>query len=447
MDAVAAQLDRPDTPPRRWALWLPMLLWIFIMTTFAAFRGRSFSELFEAGGFDAQVKFQAAAWVGLGCLALGLLAKGRADLRLLRRGPMFWYGCFVATALLSTIYSPQPAYTAYRSLQHAVAIVLVISLRQHLRGVYLFIAAFVAVNWALVVLGLLGLNFGTQWISNPAESMAVTAGFEKVWRFESAFGHPSLISVVAAAGAAGLAYRARGRQWLVAGPLMGWLVLTTVVTISRTAIAGLAGGLIVAAVGRRVLIPCICLVGFVAPILLMSTDVREASGYYLSRGQDDADFRSLTGRVQAYQEAVRRIKLYWPIGQGFQAGRVQSLDATGENYAVSHAHNLFLESAFSLGLLGIVFATMVLIALAATVWRILQRDRALSGEAYSVGWELAAMAVPMGAFCILDSGFVAKMDHVGMLFLVVIAQAQTQWLDADESLSGEEAIGGASCPT
>lgn len=418
-----------------------MLVWCLIMATFASFRERTISELFESGGFDAQVKFQAATWVALGCVALCLLAAGRADLRILRRGPMFWYCGFVATALISTAYSPEPAYTAYRAMQHAVAIVLVISLREHLRSVYLLIAAFIAVNWVLVVLGLLGITGGLEWIWNPAENVLVTSGIEDVWRFESAFGHPSVISVVAAAGAAGLAYRTRGRGWLIAGPVIAWLSLTTVLTVSRTAIVGLLGGLAVAAAGRRLLLPFVCLAGFVVPLLLISPGFREASGHYLSRGQAEADFRSLTGRIPAYQRAIHRAKEAWPLGMGFQAGRVRALDATGENVAVTHAHNLLVESLYSMGLAGVVFSIGVLISLLAAVFRLCQRDTARGHPAVSTGWELGAMLVPLYAFCGLDSGFVAKLNPVAMLFLIIIVRAQTALLDRDGEGAGRERAG------
>ena len=116
---------RPESVKRSYGIpWLPLLLWCLILTTFASFRNRDIGELLDYGGIDAQVKFQASVWAGLGLVALALLATGRADTRLLRRGPLFWYACFIGTALLSACYSPAPAYTAYRATQHAVALVL-----------------------------------------------------------------------------------------------------------------------------------------------------------------------------------------------------------------------------------------------------------------------------------------------------------------------------------
>jgi hypothetical protein len=447
MSDTTAHFDDSTPAPRRAIAWAPMLLWCLIMATFNSFRFRTLSELFEAEGFDAQVKFQAAVWMGLGVLAVWLVASRRADLRLLGRGPLFWYCCLVAVALASSIYSPAPALTAYRSLQHAVALVLVISMRQHLESVYRFLVVFVALNWVLVVLGLLDINFGMAWIYNPAKNVNVLCGLEQSWRFGSALGHPSTISVVAAAGAAGLACRAQGRQWLVAGPLVAWLALTTVLTLSRTGMVGLAGGLAVAALGRRALAPWVCLAGVVVPLAMFSPDIQQATVRRLSRGQLKADFVSLTGRIPAYQEALRRIDHTWPLGEGFQSGRVHAFDVTGENLGVAHAHNLLMESLCGMGFLGGLFAVLVLLSVVSMVRTILRQEGAAQGSTLSPGWELAAMLVPICAFCVMDSGFVAKLDPVILLFLVIAARATTLWLDRAAQATGHEPAGVQTCPT
>ena len=119
-------------------------------------------------GFDAQVIFQIVSWTAFGLIGLWLLATGRADLRLLRRGPLFWYGGFVTLALISTLYSASPLLTLYRSLQLAVAVVLVISLRERLTHLYMLIVAYVAVNWGLFAAGIsrtgwrVGVAAGTE---------------------------------------------------------------------------------------------------------------------------------------------------------------------------------------------------------------------------------------------------------------------------------------------
>src|SRR5207253_4829883 len=71
-----------------------------------------------------------------------LFRSGRADLRLLRRGPLYWYAGFVLLALFSAVLAPNPLLTVFRSAQLAIALLLVISLRDHLKHIYLFICLF-----------------------------------------------------------------------------------------------------------------------------------------------------------------------------------------------------------------------------------------------------------------------------------------------------------------
>ena len=81
----------------RWAV----LVWLAMLTSFAQFRLRTASELFERGGADFQVKLQIAIWLALGALALYLIRTGRANLRLLKSAPLFWYAIYCAWALSS----------------------------------------------------------------------------------------------------------------------------------------------------------------------------------------------------------------------------------------------------------------------------------------------------------------------------------------------------------
>ena len=421
--------------------WLPLLLWCLIVTTFASFRDREIGELIEFGGVDWQVKFQAVSCAFLGLVAIVSLVMGRADTRLLRRGPLFWYVGFVVVALFSASYAPAPSYTAYRAAQHGIALVLVISLREHLQKVYVFIVAYVAVNWILVILGLCGITGGMGWISSPWDGVMVSHGFEQVARFSSAFGHPSIISILAGAAAAGLAFRTRGRAWVFAGPVCALLACTTLLTVSRTAILGMAGAFAVVALGRRRLVASACFVGFVLPLPLILPDMQEAAIHYFTRGQTQSDLQSLTGRVPAYQEAMHRIAVYWPLGQGFQAGRFEALDSTGENVGIGHAHNWLLESAYSMGLLGAIFTTLVLVTSAHGVWRVMRRDLSRGTWESARIWEPAAMLVPLFAYSILDSGFVTNINPVCMLFVVVASWTQTIWLDGGQGATDQH-VGG-----
>ncbi|MBX9787398.1 MAG: O-antigen ligase family protein [Pirellulales bacterium] len=426
MHTSGLQLESDARPAAAGVAW-PLLLWMLVATSLASFRQRSGDELFDAGGIDWQVKFQILCWTALGALCCWFVVSGRADLRLLRRGPLFWYTGFALWAMVSALWSPAPALTAFRGFQHLVAVGLAISLGVNLHRIYLFIGVFLLVNWVLVVMGLLGLDLGQAWIRDPVHPDTY---YEGPWRFASAYGHPSWISIVAAVGAVGLAARTRGRQWLWAGPVVAWFVVTNLATMSRTAIAGMVGGFVVAAFGRRSLLPLVCLVGFVSAAVLLPDPTRDAMGWFVRRGQSSEDFKSLTGRKALYREALRRAEQAWPLGTGFQSGRVNPLDETGSLVSMGHAHNLVLESLSGLGLPGMLLALMVVASTVANLGLLLWMYPERGTVDPAPSWELAAMLVPLFAFCVLDSGFASRVDSTTLLFVAVLARLQTTIGDA-----------------
>jgi hypothetical protein len=425
---VAFPHDASPSSPSGISLWVSVLVWILIATTFASFRERHGSELFDAGGIDEQVVFQMVSWLGLGALATWLIATGRADLRLLRRGPLFWYCSFLAVALLSAVYSPAPQLTVYRALQQGVAVVLVISLREQLRAVYLFITVYLAINWVLVILMLTGLHGNLEWIRGTAEGLKLLAGDSDTrWRFASAYGAPSYTSVVAASGACGMAVRAWSTHPRLRAGFIAWCIVTTLLTVSRAAIAGMVAGLAFAAAGRRTLLVWACALAVAVPLVFILPGVADFAERYLTRGQTVSELESLTGRTELYEEAHRRIERSWPFGMGFQSGRVDPLGE--DNVAMAHAHNMFLEAATEMGLAGVLSVGLVVLSSAwAAGWLVL-RGR---GPSRALGLECAGMLMPVAAFCVLDSGFATAVNQVVMLTLVILARLQSALLEEQQ---------------
>ena len=104
---MSAQAIRIESHSESKSLRLSLLIWSAILITFTSLRPpRHPSELMKAGGFDWQVKLQALIWVGLGIVGLVLIARRRADLRLLWSGPLFWYMGFVVLAIISAASRP-----------------------------------------------------------------------------------------------------------------------------------------------------------------------------------------------------------------------------------------------------------------------------------------------------------------------------------------------------
>lgn len=416
-------------PHDRRSFWIALAVWFVVLTSCASFRERHTSELLKGGGFDWQVKFQACTWVLLGLFALYLIVSRRADLRLLFAGPLFWYCLFVIYAVVSACWSSSPLLTAYRGIQHGIALILVISLRRHLQHLNAFIIVFLGINWLLVILSLTGMHGGIEWIARPQDAVFLAQAGAEQWRFRSAFGSPSYISIIAGVGAISLSMRMGGDGWLARGGGVLFLTLSTILTVSRTAIAGLGAGLFVVAIARRRLLPWVCIAGVVFPLALMSANVRATLGGYLRRGQTSQELVSLTGRTPVYQQALQRAQESMIMGEGFQSARIKPLDD-----GWLHAHNLFLEALTGVGIVGAVCASMVVLSSGFWLATLLLRNYGQRGPAAMAGWENLAMAVPLLAFCILDRGFVSNVNAVVFTYMAVMAKTQTEVMDGATSI-------------
>lgn len=431
----AALSKRSDLSKRseQRSLKVSLLVWCAILLTLTSLRPpRHPSELMKAGGFDWQVKLQALIWVGLGVFGLLMIVRRRADLRLIQSGPLFWYLGFVVLAIISAAWSASPMVTAYRAVQHGVAVVLVISMREHLRHLSLYLSIYIALNWCFVLAWATGLHGGNDWIAgSPDQGTAFLASAGDLqWRFRSTAGHPSHISIVAGVAAISLAMRTYGRHWFARGLGSVWMMGTVVLTVSRTAIAGMFGGLMVVAFSRHKLAIVLCVIGTVIPATMLVGPVREKTGAYLRRGQTTQQFGSMTGRVPIYEKVMEKARENAMTGVGFQSMRV---DPIAEGWL--HTHNLFLESLTSLGVLGVLMSLMVLVSTGAAIVTLLLRNFGRHGPAALSAWENAAMALPLLAFCILDVGFFAAMNAVVMTYIAVMAKIQSEVLDgvpADE---------------
>jgi hypothetical protein len=433
MDETMAFTPSIEAEVKRAPSRVPLLLaWLLILTSMASFRIRQADELFQHGGVDAQVIFQVATWCTLGMLALVLVWTGRADLRLLGRGPVLWYLAFVVVAALSAAASMGPALTLFRAGQHGIALLLVISMREHLHKMYTYIIAYVAVSWILLFMAIGGFDFNQEWIYRYVRGQSFFSGdFMQRWRFETAYAHPSLLSIVAAVGAIGMAARAKGRSSIKERMIIAWLIATAVLTVSRTAILGMVLGLGVVALSRKSLFTWLCLILVPASALMVSSDVRQGIGHYLARGQTSSELASLTGRSFLYRVALNRIDRSLPWGEGFQSGRLNPLEE--DNATMVHAHNLLLEATAGMGYLGGLAVALVVLTWLMNLMRLFNR----STDSDATSWELCAVSVPLLAFCVLDSGFANAINAVVFVYMAVIARTQLAWVDRVEGRAGE----------
>lgn len=414
--------------------------WALGILSLAQFRSRHADELWEGGGIDAQVKFQILCWGLLFGLATVCVFTRRVDPRLLRGGPLGWYLAYVVVALMTTVISNSAPLTFFRAGQLIVTVVLVASMREYLLLGHWMVVAWIGVNFFFMAIANAGLHFGQVWLTGEDNVYLLSGTHEfEPWRFATAFGHPSIISICAAISGASILARARWEQWRSMLALLMFLTLCVALTSSRTGLVGAAAAWGVVAVGRRIGLPCLLAAGVLIPPVLMTPPAQQAIAKYLKRGQDDSELESLTGRDVIYAEAVKRIEESFPIGLGFQANRFQLISEEAGFVGITHSHNLFLESLVAMGVVGLILSIVILGSACWCIVVALGRYGWLGpyGTA-SLGLELVAMMLPIVAFSIMDRSYASPVGIDVFAYVVVFAQAQyakigaTEWIRPGE---------------
>jgi hypothetical protein len=380
------------------------------------YRVRDITEIWTESAIDNQVKFQLISWLFLGLIAIYLAARGRADFRLVSRGPILWFTLYAALGFVSTAYSAAPGMSFFAASQFLIACVLVVCLREKLVDLHVFVLTYVGVNWLLVMLRRFGLDFGIYWIQQSTFYSEEVGGAA---RFSSSLGHPMSIGFVAALGAIWLCIRLPFKKRYVNVMIIGWLVLTVILTVSRTAMIGLAGGLILVALSRRAFAAALISLGTVLPlVLLVSQGTATRSVAFVSRGQSGDELRSMTGRSLIFDAAIKRGSESMFLGEGFRAARKEGFI---EGAATLHAHNAFLEAFVGLGVGGLILAIGMLVSLAMYCMRLIPRGRLTMPWGSFSGLEGLALFFPIFVYSFLTSGVTGIFRPLVVFFLIVSA--------------------------
>jgi O-antigen ligase len=335
MTARSAGLVRAPWLPLAWLLlfFVSELKWTKRSATEAAQGVPSLDNLIELGCFLA---------IGAAALAtvlrLGRRRRRSMGVRLLL--------CFGSLALCSALWSRIPLFSAVRAAQIlAIGLLALASRELWLRG-----RRDLETDWRLIWAGFTAVVLAlaaSAWIRPSPEFE--TFAWQGMHRGTA--GHYLALLVIVMFCAATHARGAGSRTW-VRVVLLAVAILFLLLNVTRSSIAaGLASLLLVfATADRQRWIGRSCLVvmtaALVGPLLLDSVD---AIATYLLRGQTLEEFSSLTGRAKLWAFSRSLIEQQPLLGHGYGAGRV--LLPRGFAWA-GHAHNLWIEAALGLGLVG-----------------------------------------------------------------------------------------------
>lgn len=368
------------------ARWIP-LAWIVLLfvSSFRFTGGRSVNAA-VSGSASLENAIELAVYGGIGFLCL---------IRLLWRTPRFapfGVGAFSAFALLSVssvMWSLIPLFSLIRSVQLVVLAGLIAvtaglwsdgsrSLEEDWTRVWVWylricalasLAAVVWPNWQKDRWAWPGMHTGTT-----AEFIAIAAmvllsmWVERGWQISR-----------------------RLRRFVPVLFLVAMALL--MLTITRSALFGfLAGAFLILWTGSRIRGDRrIVLVGSVVALSVAAVAwFSESLIEYLLRGQTVDQFYTFTGRTDLWAFAVEQLNGAALLGFGYGAARVVLID---EFFWAGTGHNLWIEAALSVGLIGAVILTVVLVWMIA---RSVSLQRTAPGPSSNMGLGFVAATLVSG---------------------------------------------------
>lgn len=320
-----------------------LVLVLFI--TDAQFRARG------AGAIDTdwQSLLKFGLWLGAGVIGFAHMPPIRTLLR--NVGSACWLG-YIVIAIISSAYALTPTYSfggAFSLLcffVFALALINKISESQFLWTVVLTLAAFLAVGWVV-------------YFVNPAFGTSTFATYDGVdLRLCGIAGQANNMGSVCAKylGAIFLLWvRGRGR-WYVLLPLTALGIASLVASDARTAMIAVAVAIAVATLARStksLIAAAVVAVTAVIGSLIFSLHM-DALGSHFSRSGDPTEVFTLTGRLEIWEFVEQKIREQPFFGWGYNASKVLLPQHIGfsNDLMVDTAHNMFLQSLLSVGIIG-----------------------------------------------------------------------------------------------
>jgi exopolysaccharide production protein ExoQ len=326
---------------RTWAIQLYLGTLVFVIP--AMFRKRELSAM----GADWQTILKFA--LVLGALIISL-AQFNKILPLILSPPLSLMLAYASWAVISSVYSVTPTYTFISGLMFlslvcfAAMVANHLTIRQILISMVVSWTMFLAVSW-VVYLYLPMIGQTGYWTS---------AG--QIYRFAGLAGHANMMGRILAMMIISLVLLYTHRYvkpfWMVI--CLVFLSGTLLMTQSRTSAAAVL--LVVAFIYMKrrplVILSLCCIVSFLL-IFLQYSSPAHIDTASLSRSGSADEITSFTGRTKIWEYVLGQIKKGPWYGYGYAGGRIViSQGWNSHGWTTSHAHNMWLQSLLTVGIVG-----------------------------------------------------------------------------------------------
>lgn len=405
----------------KWWHWL----WFLLLASGFVFRVREISSAKE-NPVDSAALYRLGLVGFTALLLIGrLLRRKSAWLRPLFQGLIGAMTAFALACAASSIWSVNPPWTLYKSLEYLVDLVLLAAILVTLRSVRDYQNLF---NWNWVLTGLLIASAYVGAVIWPEEAWEAGYGGGMLgvrlsgvypgqgWNRLGDLG--AILGVVAIARLMPLNRRKQDRLWYLV--LLGLGILTIVLSQTRSALLGLTvGTLMVMAFTGRLKRGALLALGFLG--LVAMSGAGSFLMTFLERGQSQEEMVSLSSRVSWWSMGWQLLSQHPWTGLGaFAAGPFGVFEKLGMAN-VGPLHSDYVETLVGTSFWGLI---PLLIALFGTWWVLVRWTRDKKAPLLDRQLAMEATAV-LGVITIRSVFMTFIVMHPPLNFLVILGYAES----------------------
>jgi O-antigen ligase len=411
---VAAAYGRATHQPVKWLIFV---VWWGLLVSEEVFSYRSDIATVSGANFASQAYYQAILWV-IALLGLFVIVlKYPHALRGLFLGDYKWVSWITLFSVLSSAYSPNPAFSLAWAFKLALVVLVVHICSQQIQDVS-DLKAFISVTiWAFVFLTVLP-TLRSVLLPDPTGEYG-TGALEQ--RFREA---PTEISGIAGLLAIlCLMIYSKGRPkwslWIAAASLV-----IMVVAGGKTGIAaGIISGVLFFGLQKRfkAVMAFMAATAVILALALKFTSLSE----YVSRYLQLEQLSSFTGRTDLWSFVTPLILQNPILGHGFIASRFIAVIHPDTPFGSSHMHNSFIEALYNNGLIGLVLVVMINFVIVRNLWRTIRHS--VSSELRYVAVGAMAAYINLLINAMFNATFGGRPD-ASYLMLIAMVAISTQLL-------------------
>ena len=408
--ALAAGYSRDRAQQTKWPVFF---IWWGLLVSEEVFSYRSTLTSVSGAEFASQAYAQGILWFIALCALLVILFKYPGRFRGMFQGDYKWVAWITVVSILSSAYSPNPAFSLAWGFKLGLVVVVLHLCSQEISELD-DIRSFLAVTvWALVFLTLLP-TLRSIFVADPLGEYGNRA-LEQRFR-EAPTGISSLAGLLVILCLT--LYSPRIRKWPLWVATLGFIIM--IAAGGKTGIvAGSLCGLMFYALQKRfkAALGFTALVGVALALAVRFTPLAAYAQNYVKLEQ----FSSFTGRTGLWTFVMPFVLQKPFLGHGFNASRFIGVIYSDTPFSSTHMHNSLLEALYNNGLVGLVLLLLILFVIARNLFRTIRNSVSPSQRYLAIGCITAFVNLFVNGMFNASFGGRPDASYMMLIALVVIS--------------------------